>query len=103
MFDDMIMNYSVRYQLTSGTGGSATVYSLSISVTLQGLDPNAEYTVSVAAINSAGGTSTFTMATFDLQGSTLFMESECVLLLCIVVLAVVVYNITTHSTLHLSV
>ena len=69
MFDDMIMNYSVRYQLTSGTGGSATVYSPSTSVTLQVLVPNAEYTVSVAGINSCGGTSTFTMATFALQGN----------------------------------
>ena len=87
MFDDMIMNYSVRYQLTSGTGGSATVYSSSTSVTLQVLAPNAEYTVSVAGINSCGGTSTFTLATFDLQGNVVFMIKSSVLLLCIVVLA----------------
>ena len=69
MFDDMIMNYSVRYQLTSGTGGSATVYSPSTSVTLQGLAPNAEYNVSVAGINSCGGTSTFTTTQFKFQGT----------------------------------
>ena len=69
MFDDMIMNYSVRYQLTSGTGGSATVYSSSASVTLQGLDPNAEYNVSVAGINSCGGTSTFAITQFKFQGT----------------------------------
>ena len=77
MFDDMIMNYSVRYQLTTGTGGSATVYSSSTSVTLQGLVPNAEYTVEVAGINSCGGTSTFAMTTFDLQGNSCYWNVSC--------------------------
>ena len=87
MFDDMIMNYSVRYQLASDTGGSATLHESSTSITLHGLAPNVEYNVSVTGINSCGGTSTFTMATFDLQGNILFMIKSSVLLLCIVVLA----------------
>ena len=57
--DAVIGNYSVRYQLRSGSGGIITVYSSSTSVTLQDLVPNAEYTVSVAAINSKGEMSSF--------------------------------------------
>ena len=59
MCDIVIENYSVRYQLRNGTGAGATVYSSSTSVTLQDLVPNAEYTVSVAAINSIGNMSAF--------------------------------------------
>ena len=66
---ETVGNYSVKYQLRNGTSGSATVYTSSTSVTLQDLVPNAEYTVEVAGINSCGGTSTFTMATFALQGN----------------------------------
>ena len=68
---ETVGNYSVKYQLRNGTSGSATVYTSSASVTLQDLVPNAEYDVSVAAINSCGGTSTFTMATFALQGNSM--------------------------------
>ena len=57
--DVVIGNYSVRYQLRSGTGGMITAYSSSANVTLQELVPNAEYTVSVAAINSMGNMSAF--------------------------------------------
>ena len=57
--DAVIGNYSVRYQLRSGTGGMITAYSSSTSVTLQGLAHGAEYTVSVAAINSKGEMSSF--------------------------------------------
>ena len=59
--DAGIENYSVRYQLRSGMGGIdiITVYSPSTSVTLQGLACGEEYTVSVAAINSKGGMSSF--------------------------------------------
>ena len=59
--DAVIRNYSVRYQLRSGMGGIdiITVYSPSTSVTLQGLAHGAEYTVSVAAINSKGEMSSF--------------------------------------------
>ena len=59
MCDIVIGNYSVRYQLRNGTGATITVYSSSTSVTLQDLVPNAEYTVSVAAINSIGNMSAF--------------------------------------------
>ena len=65
----VVGNYSVRYQQRNHGGGYTTVNTSSTSVTLQGLTPNAEYTVSVAAINSAGEMSTFTEATqFELQG-----------------------------------
>ena len=59
MCDIVIGNYSVRYQLRDGTGGTITVYSSNTSVTLQDLVPNAEYDVSVAAINSIGNMSAF--------------------------------------------
>ena len=73
----VVGNYSVRYQLRSGAGASTTVYATSTSVTLQDLVPNAEYTVSVAAINTSGVMSVFTEATqFELQGDL------CVQLLC---------------------
>ena len=69
MFDESIMNYIVTYQRTSG-GVLATVNSPSTSATLQGLMPNAEYNVSVAGVNSCGGTSAFTTPfTFVLQGT----------------------------------
>ena len=69
MCNVVIGNYSVRYQLNNSVGATTTVYSSSTSVTLQDLVPNAEYTVSVAAINSAGVMSAFTEAIkFDLQG-----------------------------------
>ena len=57
--DIVIGNYSVMYQLRNGTGATITVYSSNTSVTLQDLVPNAEYTVSVAAINSIGNMSAF--------------------------------------------
>ena len=59
MCDVVIENYSVRYRLRNGTGGYTTVYSSNTSVTLQDLVPNAEYNVSVAAINSIGNMSAF--------------------------------------------
>ena len=52
--DDVVGNYSVRYRLRSGTGAYTTVYTDRPSVTLRDLIPNAEYVVSVAAINSMG-------------------------------------------------
>ena len=65
----VIGNYSVRYQLKNGGGNYTTVHSPTTSVTLQGLVPNTEYTVAVAAINSAGTIGSFTELTqFDLQG-----------------------------------
>ena len=65
----VIGNYSVRYRLKNGGGNYTTVHSPTTSVTLQGLVPNTEYTVAVAAINSAGTIGSFTELTqFDLQG-----------------------------------
>ena len=67
----VIGNYSVRYRLKNGGGNYTTVHSPTTSVTLQGLVPNTEYTVAVAAINSAGDIGSFTEPTqFDLQGIT---------------------------------
>ena len=69
--DVVIGNYSVRYQLRKGTGGIITVYSPSTSVTLQGLAHGAEYTVSVAAINSKGEISSFSaLAQFTVTPTT---------------------------------
>ena len=69
MFGNPIMNYSVIYQRSSG-GVLTTVNSPSTSATLQGLTPNAKYDMSVAGINSCGGTSAFTTPfTFVLQGN----------------------------------
>ena len=73
MFDTTIGNYSVRYQLRSGSDGLTTLHVSSTSVTLQGLAPNAEYDVSVAGINSCGGTSTFAMTQFNLQGTYIYL------------------------------
>ena len=59
--DDVVGNYSVRYRLRSGTCGYTTVFTNKPSVTLQDLIPNAEYVVSVAAINSRGDMSAFSV------------------------------------------
>ena len=60
--DVAIVNYSVKYYL-NGTGDYTSLYETSTSVVLQGLVPNAEYSVSVAAINSIGNMSTFSAVT----------------------------------------
>ena len=52
--DGMISSYSVRYQLTSSSGDYTTLNTSNTDVTLQGLLPNAEYTVEVAVITSVG-------------------------------------------------
>ena len=59
----VIANYSVTYQLTSCMSCSATVYTTGTSVTLQGLIPNAEYSVVVSATNSRGDTSELSVET----------------------------------------
>ena len=65
-----IEGYSVRYQL-SDTGAYTTVNTSSTSVTLQDLIPNAEYTVSVAAITSVGGMSAHSAETMlNIRGNT---------------------------------
>ena len=68
MCDVVVGNYSVRYQLTSCIGSpSITVYTSSTSVTLNGLVPNAVYSVSVAtitlgvSISDFSATDTFTV------------------------------------------
>ena len=63
MCDDVVGNYSVRYRLRSGTCAYTTVYTTKTSVTLRDLIPNAEYVVSVAAINSRGDMSAFSVET----------------------------------------
>ena len=66
----MIGNYSVRYRLKNGGGNYITVHSPTTSVTLEHLVPYTEYIVSVAAINSAGDSGSFTgSVVFDLQGN----------------------------------
>ena len=62
MCDVAIANYSVKYELNS-TGYYTTVYTSSTNVTLQGLVPNAEYNVSVAATDSIGNMSPFSAVT----------------------------------------
>ena len=59
MCDVLIENYNVRYRLNSGCGGYSTVNTSSASVALRDLVPNAEYTVSVAGIDSNGQMSPF--------------------------------------------
>ena len=82
MFDESIMNYSVTYQRRSG-GVLATVNSPSTRATLQGLVPNAEYNVSVAGINSCGGTSPYISTIFTLQGEPLLKGSGRQLCCCV--------------------
>ena len=66
---ETIQNYSVMYQWRSGLGLN-TVYSQNAMITLDDLTPNADYNVSVAGINSCGGTSAFTTPfTFVLEGN----------------------------------
>ena len=65
---EAIQNYSVYIQRSGG--GLNTVYSQDTMIKLDGLTPNAEYNVSVAGINSCGGTSAFaTPLTIVLQGN----------------------------------
>ena len=71
MCDAVVGNYSVRYQLTNDTGSPPIpvyMYTFNTSVTLNGLVPNATYSVSVATITLGGGgmsafsaTTTFTV------------------------------------------
>ena len=52
--DGMISSYSVRYRFSSSSGDYSTLNTSNTDVTLQGLLPNAEYTVEVAVITSVG-------------------------------------------------
>ena len=70
IYNSMIGNYSVRYQLRGSSGGYTTVYSSNTNLTLRGLDPSAEYDVEVAAIDLCGRISGFSMvAQLNLQGN----------------------------------
>ena len=68
-YNAVIGNYSVRYQLRESSGGYTTVYSTTTSITLQGLDPSAEYEVEVAAVDLCGRMSGFSEAArLNLEG-----------------------------------
>ena len=70
-----IGNYSVTYRMRGGNGDK-TVYTSSTSVTLQDLDPSAEYDVQVAAIDLCGRMSDPSMvAQLDLQGTQFIMRA----------------------------
>ena len=79
---ETIQNYSVRYQRISSGDSIMVYYTLGTSYTLQDLQPNAMYTVSVAGINSCGGTSEFANTTFQLQGNFKFMDCHVTVCYC---------------------
>ena len=67
--DDTIVGYSLRYQL-SGSSDYTTVNTSGTSVTLEGLAPNADYAVSVAATNSVGDLSAYSaVISFSITGT----------------------------------
>ena len=76
MCDILIENYNVRYRLNSGCGAYTTLNTSSTSVTLQGLVPNAEYTVEVAGIDSNGDMSAFSEVTLFTVTPTTATPSE---------------------------
>ena len=87
MCDVVIGNYSVRYQLTNDTGSPPiTVYTSSTSVTLNGLVPNAVYSVSVAiialdAMSAFSAATTFTVTpTAAPSGKSLLMWPSSIFL-----------------------
>ena len=63
-------------------GASVTTSTPSTNITLQNLQPGAMYTVSVAGINSCGGTSEFANTTFRLQGNFKFMDCHVTVCYC---------------------
>ena len=77
----MIGNYTVRYQVKNDPGSVMTIPSQSTTASLQNLVPNLEYYVSVAGINSCGGTSAFEMSNFTLKGNSLHVYMVSVVLL----------------------
>ena len=79
---ETIQNYSVMYQRISSSDPIMVYYAPSTSYTLQDLQPNATYAVSVAGINSCGGTSEFTSTIFQLQGKFKFMECHVTVCYC---------------------
>ena len=68
-YNAVIGNYSVRYRLKGSSGGYTTVYSPTTRITLQDLNPGAEYDVEVAAVDLCGRMSGFSeVAGLDLEG-----------------------------------
>ena len=63
-------------------GAPMTRYTSSRNFNLQNLQPNAMYAVSVAGINSCGGTSEFASTTFQLQGNFKFMDCHVTVYYC---------------------
>ena len=59
--DQLAMQYRARYRLSTGSGGYHTVNTECNRVVLLDLMPNAEYNVSVAAINSKGAMSNYSI------------------------------------------
>ena len=78
---ETIQNYSVRYQRMNG-GAPITTSTPSTNITLQNLQPNAMYTVSVAGNNPCGGTSEIANTTFQLQGKFKFMDCHVTVWYC---------------------
>ena len=78
---ETMLNYIVRYQRMNG-GDPSTTSTSSTNIPLQNLQPNAMYTVSVAGINSCGGTSEFANVTFQLQGNFKFMDCHVTVCYC---------------------
>ena len=77
MCDVFARDYAVRYQLSSGNGDSTTVNISGTSVTLRGLESNAEYGVEVATINSNGVFSEFSaMRQFNVTPTAAAQPSE---------------------------
>ena len=87
MCGDTIVGYSLRYQL-SGSSDYTTVNTSGTSVRLEDLAPNADYAVSVAAINSIGDLSAYSVISLNIAG----------MLSCVGTLS---STFTTHSSLWL--
>ena len=79
MCDNVVGNYSVRYRLTDTSASSTftTVYTTTTSVVLQGLVPDAEYTVSVAAINAKGDISAYSVGDISAYCATTMANPTC--------------------------
>ena len=78
---ETMLSYRVRYQRMNG-GDPVTTSTSSTHIPLQNLQPNAMYAVSVAGINSCGGTSEFANITFQLQGNFKFMGCHVTVYYC---------------------
>ena len=69
--------------MRGSSGGYTTVYSTTTSITLQGLDPSAEYEVEVAAIDSCGRMSGYSdVIQLNLQGMKLVCRSFAISTRC---------------------